>query len=483
MRARTLTMRRGPGIAAAICLASAVPAQADGPTPLTLKEAIQIARAHHPTVEAASGQATATHGRKEQALARLLPFVQAGVTYQPTTPNLVVTPSQSRAIFASAGTDTVIDAAGNPVVVSCRTPGTGNCEAVAAPPTDWTLQSFWLLNVGLAWTAWDWGRSIYGYRSARELAAAADVGVRVASQDVALQIALAFYAVIAAGEQVSVAQDALKTYGAHLAQTRALHDQGLRTGIDVATAESAEAQIAIALARARAAQAAAQAQFQVTLGVEQWRDWQLIPEPSAFELQPDDERDADAAAGTLVDAAASRRPEIAQLRLEVSGQTSAVSATRGSYLPQLTLSIGPSWAGRELGSLTPNLTGMISLGYPAAGMSPLLVHGQTREAEGNLAAVRAQQRALFDAVRAETVTAQASLVTARDELRFARRLVETSARQRGLAEGRYQGGIGNVIELYDALLTDVNARSQLVQARLDLASARARLRHAVGQEP
>jgi outer membrane protein TolC len=483
MRAGTLTARLGSGIAAALCLTSAVPARADGPTPLTLKEAIQIARAHHPTVEVANGQATASYGRKEQALARLLPFVQAGVTYQPTTPNLVVTPSQSRAIFASAGTDTVIDASGNPVVVSCRTPGTGNCEAVAAPPTDWTMQSFWLLNVGLSWTAWDWGRSIYGYRSARDLAAAADAGVRAASQDVALQVALAFYVVIAAAEQVAVAQDAVKTYGAHLAQTRALHDQGLRTGIDVATAESAEAQVAIALARARASDSAARAQFQVALGVDRWRDWQLVPEQSAFELQADDDRNADAPPGTLVDDAASRRPEVAEYRLQVSGQASAVSATRGAYLPQLMLSIGPSWAGRELGSLTPNLTGMISLGYPALGMSPLLVHGETREAKGTLAAARAQERAILDAVRSQTVTAQASLAAARDELRFARRLVETSARQRSLAEGRYQSGIGNVIELYDALLTDVNARSQLVQAHLDLASARARLRHALGQEP
>ena len=339
----------GHGIAVAICVAWAGPARADAPTPLTLKEAIQIARAHHPTIEAAGGEATATYGRKEQALARLLPFVQAGVTYQPTTPNLVVTPAQSRAIFASAGTATVIDAYGSPVVVSCRTPGVGDCESVTAPPNVWTMQSFWLLNVGLSWTAWDWGRSIYGYRSARDLAAAADAGLRVATQDVALQVALAFYVVIAAAEQVAVTEDAVKTYGAHLAQTRALHDQGLRTGIDVATAESAEAQVAIALARARAAQSAARAQFQVALGVDRWRDWQLVPEPSAFELQAGDDRNADAPAGTLVDAAESRRPEVAQYQLQVSGQASAVSATRGSYLPQLTLSIGPSWAGRELG--------------------------------------------------------------------------------------------------------------------------------------
>jgi len=280
-------MRIGPGIAAAICVAWAGRANAEPPASqrLTLKDAIAIARANHPNVEAASGQVTASYGRKQQALARLLPFVQAGVTYQPTTPNLVVTPAESRALFASAGTVTVNDAAGNPVVVSCRNPGMGPCEAVTAPPNSWTMQSFWLMNVGLAWTAWDWGRSIYGYRSAGDLAAAADVGVRAASQDVALQVAFAFYSVIAAAEQVAVAEDALKTYGAHLAQTRALHDQGLRTGIDVATAESAEAQVEIGLARARAAQTAARAQFQVALDVDRWRDWQLVPEPSAFDLQ------------------------------------------------------------------------------------------------------------------------------------------------------------------------------------------------------
>jgi outer membrane protein TolC len=300
---------------------------------------------------------------------------------------------------------------------------------------------------------------------------------------VSLQAALAFYGAIAAEEEVAVAQDAVKTYAAHLAQTRALHDQGLRTGIDVATAESAEASVEITLARARSAQTAAGAQFQVALGVERWQDWRLVPEPAAFELQADDEHNADAPTAALVDTAASRRPEIERLRLQVSGFTRAVSATRGSYLPQLTLSIGPSWAGRGLDALTPNLTGAISLAYPAGGMSPLLVHGQTREAEGNLIGARALQRATWDAVRSETLTAQASLVAARDELRFARSLVEAAARQRGLAEGRYTTGVGNVIELYDALLTDVNARFQLVQARLDLASARARLQHALGEGP
>ena len=61
-------------------------------------------------------------------------------------------------------------------------------------------------------------------------------------------------------------------------------------------------------------------------------------------------------------------------------------------------------------------------------------------------------------------------------------IVEAAARQRSLAEGRYQTGIGNIIELTDALYNDLAARLQLVQAQLELASARARLQHALGED-
>jgi outer membrane protein TolC len=471
-------------LAAAAGLAAAPPSAAEEDSaPLTLKEAIRIARANQPALEAQRGQATAAHGREEQALARLLPFAQANVAYQPTTPNLVITPSQARTVFFQANSTTVVDTSGAAVGVTCRTPGVGNCVPVAAAPTSWTPQSFWTAQVGLSWTAWDWGRSLFGYRGAVDLAAASDVSVRASELDVSLQAALAFFGALAADEQLAVAEDAVKTYAAHLQQTRGLHDSGLRTGIDVATAESAAASVEIVRARAVAARDAARAQLQVALGVTRWGGWRLVPEPAAFEVQPEDDERAGAPAAALVHVAAAHRPDLEALRLLERGLGATVSSTRGSYLPELTLSVSPSWGGSELSSLTPNLTWMIGLGYPLPGLSPLLVHGATREAQGALIAARAQQRAALDAVRAEAITAQASLVAARDELRFARTLVDSSMRQRGLAEGRYTTGVGNVIELYDALLTDVSARSQLVQARLDLASARARLQHALGELP
>ena len=453
---------------------------ADPETPLTLKEAIRIAQGHHPAVEEQQGQAVAAHGRSEQALSRLLPFLQANAAFAPTTPNLVVTPPQARTVFFQANSTTVVDTTGAVVGVTCRTPGVGGCTQVPPSPTSWTPQNFWLAQLGVSWTVWDWGRSIYGYRGARDLATAADVGVRATELDVSLQVALAFFGAVAADEQLALAQDAVKTYQAHLAQTRSFKESGLRTGIDVATAESASASSEIALARAVSAREAARAQLQVALGVTHWGGWRLEPEPGTFEVQATDEQRAAAHAAELVDIAAAHRPDLEALRLEERGLNDQVWASRGSYLPELTLSVSPAWAGPALSSLTPNLTWMVGVGYASPGLSPVLVHGQTREAKGALVTTRAQRRSALDNVRAETITAQATFVAARDELRFARTLVESAARQRALAEGRYQTGVGNVIELYDALLTDVNARSQLVQARLDLASTRARLQHALG---
>jgi outer membrane protein len=451
--------------------------------PLTLQDAIRLAREHHPTVEAQRGQVVAASGREQQALARLLPFIEGNFAYQPTTPNLVPTPPEARALLSSTGQDTVVDAAGTPTIVTCRMPGIGNCAPIPPSATIWTPQSFWLAQVGLTWTAWDWGRSIFGYHGARDLTAAADVGVRAAELDVTLQVELAFFGALTADQQVAVADDAVKTYQAHLAQTRGLHASGLRTGIDVATAESAEASAEISLAWTRAARETARAQLQVALGVDEWPGWTLVADPATFEVQPVDAHRMESPVDVLVETASKQRPDLEALRLEERGQGASVKATRGSYLPQLTLSLSPEWEGPALSSLTPNLTFMVGLGYPVGGMSPLLVHGQTREAEGTLVGVRAQRRAAFEAMRAETLTARASLVAARQSLAFAHTLTDAAARQRGLAEGRYQSGVGNVIELYDALLTDVNARFQLVQARLDLATARARMEHALGEGP
>ena len=81
----------------------------------------------------------------------------------------------------------------------------------------------------------------------------------------------------------------------------------------------------------------------------------------------------------------------------------------------------------------------------------------------------------------KTAQAHAALVSSKEEIAAARKLVKAAHKRQQLAEGRYQAGVGSIIELSDAELNFVNARFQEVQAALDLASARARLDHALGR--
>jgi outer membrane protein len=470
-------MRRA-ALACALALACTA---ARAETPLTLAEAIRIARASHPAVATQRALAEAARGRRESALAPLLPYATGGFTYAPQTPNFVVSPASARLVSASIGTDTVVDTAGAVTSVDCRSVGVGNCRTPSFT-NSWDLHNYYSASVGLAWTLWDWGRSPYGLVAARRLEGAADTNVVTAGRDVALGVAVAFYGAVAADEQVGVAFENVRSFQWHVAQIRAFHDAGLRTGIDVATVDAQLASARFALARAQAARETARALLAVALGEKSPRDYTLVTDPREFEPGDDERRALASPESALEETALAARSEPAALRLQAAGFEAQSRSVRGAFLPQLSLALGPTWAGLDIASLTPNFTVALALAYPAGGMSPIAVHGQLREARGNLAAARAAERAEADAIRAETRTARALVASAVEEIAAARAALDASDRQRALAEGRYQTGIGNVIELTDAVVVDVNARYQMVQARLDLATARARLAHALGRD-
>jgi outer membrane protein len=473
MRAAVL----GAALAFALALA---PHAARAAEPLTLERAVAIVRAHNPNVEAQRGQAAAAGARVQQASAGFLPFLTGSFAYIPQTPNYAPPPGLLR--VSTRGAKTITDGNGQPVVVSCPVAGTANCALLPFPPITNTLVSYWTAGVGIGWIPWDWGRSINAWRGARSLAASSELGVVTAQRNAVLSVKIAFFAVIAAARQVTVGEESVATFTAQLAQTRALHDAGLRTGIDVATAESSLAAAELTLTRARAGLATARAGLTQALGEETPHDWQPVLDPAEFELGPGDDARAALSEPALTDLAFQQRTELRQLDLIGRGFGQQAQAQRGQYLPALQLNLGPTWAGLDLSGMTRNFSITVALTYPPGGMSPFLVHGQVGEAEGNLTATLAQARAERDQIRQETASARALLASARGEVLAARELVMAATAQRDLAVGRYKTGIGTIIELDDALFGYVNARFQLVQAGYDLASARAQLDHAVGDD-
>jgi outer membrane protein len=181
----------------------------------------------------------------------------------------------------------------------------------------------------------------------------------------------------------------------------------------------------------------------------------------------------------LVDAALKNRPELVALQKQIESQSLTISSAKGAYGPSVLALGSAGLVGTEPQSMYPSWAVGAELLWPI--FQGGLTKGAVHTAEANLTYGRAQLEAeklqvRFDVeqaaltVRANKVAIDASreaLVNAREQLR--------------LAEGRYQSGVGSIIELGDAQIAATNAAAQVVQADFNLATARAQLLTALGR--
>src|SRR5262249_2071267 len=111
-----------------------------------------------------------------------------------------------------------------------------------------------------------------------------------------------------------------------------------------------------------------------------------------------------------------------------------------------------------------------------------LTVGRVREAEQNLVGSTAAPTGEQLQVRFDVEQAEATLLGNKETVVAAQDAVDNAKEQLRLAEGRYQAGVGTIIELSDAQVQLTNAAAQLVQAQFNLATARAKLLAALGRQ-
>jgi outer membrane protein len=148
-----------------------------------------------------------------------------------------------------------------------------------------------------------------------------------------------------------------------------------------------------------------------------------------------------------------------------------------------TVSAQASWShtGYKVSDLPFNWALGVNATWSALG--GLQAYPAAREAEANERAAHANLDNLELGVRTEIESAVVAAEEARARLKPVEALVAAARETLRLAEGRYQAGAGNMVEVTDAQALYTQARLQVIQAELDLEVARVRLRKALGQTP
>jgi len=318
---------------------------------------------------------------------------------------------------------------------------------------------------------WDFGRTRGLVRAASLAEEASGSDLAAARKDVELSVRTAYYGALAAEELVRVADDAEKQMQSHLALAKASLEVGRRTPYDVARAEVDVASARIARIQAESGVAAARSALSAAIGED-------IGQASL--AHPLDRAGEDLTPERAASAALAQRPELAAIDLRMSAQRAAVSAASSTYYPIVNAVGLLGWKASDFSSLSSARSWQVGVTVSL----PLLAGGgdaaRVREQQGAFAQLRSQRETLALQIRADAEQAALAVSEARARQAASDVLLRQAKDSLALAEGRYEAGVGSIIELSDAQAALTAGRAQLVRAGYDLASARARLERSVG---
>lgn len=413
------------------------------PRELTLKEALEIAATHSPTLQQARAQSDAAEGRTQQARSVLLPQVTGTASY---------------ARIHGSGTSQLGAAGGSTAGLSGGALGTYNRFSVGATVTQ---------------VLWDY-EAIESLRASGFSFDAQRATERASALQTQLDVRTQFFEAVAARALIHVQEEQLENQRLNSDEVQQFVNVGLRPEIDLLQAQTDFANARVALLSAQNTYAVAKAALRQTIGMRSATSFEVADDKLGE--MPQEGR----ALPILVDDALSHRPEIESLERSRAAARASVAAARAGYLPTLAANGGVAEVGRQIDDLSTNWNLGVSLTWQL--FQGGLTAGQVDEAralatvqDSQLAAVRLQVQYDVEQAKSTIENTQASLSAAEEALRLARSQLEQ-------AQGRYREGISTIIELRDAQFTVTSASSQLVQAQLNLYRARAQLMAALGQD-
>jgi outer membrane protein len=403
---------------------------------ISLQMAIGIGLRESPAVRAALADARAAAAEKQAARSMTLPQLSA---------NTYLTYGDSSSIFATS-------------------PGVSPANYLAVQPHGFADQ-----NVMLMAPIYTGGRlrNLVRGASAKEGAATADS--LTAQAETALQIKLAYYRTLLAGEIVKSAQSRLDAAAALLETMRARVEAGkeIEAAAQRVQAEQADAQRAVASARND--QAKALLDLKAAMGVDLGK-----------EISPSEALAFHAPSGDLPAAlkqATNNRPELHAARLRLAAAAAQTGAARGSQQPQLYgTAMADGFGGHDLsgGSYTVGVT--VSVALIDAGQRRAEIAGARAMQERAEAEARSVELAVSKEVRQawlDVETAAANYSTAQEALASAQAAYDVTTL-------RVQNQKAILVEQLDALAALTQARTNLAAALFDNSVALARLQRAEG---
>ena len=407
--------------------------QALAQRPITLDEAVAISLENQPQIRARLGEYAAAKYRVDQALSALLPQIAASVN-------------------TSRSETSILSTAGN---ISTSTPVSRDFgETFSA-------------QISASQLLFDFGKAAASTDAARKLSEVALENVELQRQVLTQAVKREYTNINFFQRLIRVNEQALQRAELNLRSARGFFEVGTRPKSDVTRAEVDVANARVDVIRARNAERLARAALNTAMGVTVDTPTQvldnLVYQPSSFDRT------------RLMDDALRRRPESRQARLRAEAADAQVRRAFRDFFPDIS-AVG-AYGGLRT-TLEESWSATLSLSWSIFdGGNRIARH---REAQANLEAAQATVRATELDIHSQVEQVLIVVTEADERIQAAQKAVESAQENFRLAQGRFDAGVGTILELTDAQLALTLAQNTEARALADYRIALYDLDRAVG---
>jgi outer membrane protein TolC len=321
---------------------------------------------------------------------------------------------------------------------------------------------------------YDFGARDGRITSARHLLDAAAATASSVSQQTILNVVQSYYGVVAGDAGLIAAKTTEEADSRSLDVARTLRQGGAGTKADVLQAETALDQAVLVRVQAEAAAKNARGALAVTLGLPADQKLALAPEPVPTEAPTLTARMSD-----LMAEAMRQRPDLAAALAQRDSAEANIAVARAAGRPSISVS-----AGRNL----IDTTGIPHQNYTIIGVNvtvPIFTGFDAdygvRQAQAAFEASEANADQVRLGVSLGVWNAYNALDSANRQLAVTSGLTQTAEENEQVALGRYQAGVGSIVDVLTAQTAAALARQTRISAELGWQVARAQLTLAVGR--
>ena len=415
-----------------LSLLAGLPAQATGKPVISLDEAVKLALTKNPAITISQSEVEAAQGRVTQARSGYLPQVSVSSGYD------------RRYSYSPGSTGRLNDSA---------------YDDYAARATASQL-------------IYDFGQTTGKIGQSRKNLDASRESLSDVASALCRDVKVSYLEVLKKQHLVRVNIESLKAKEKHLAQSRALYNQGLRPRIDLTKGQTEVSQAKLSLLQARYSLKNNLTELENLMGGPPVAGEYELAEVGKGSKPPDNLE-------SLRQRALEARQDLAQLKSKIEAARAGLESVTGNYWPSLKASGSYSFSDDNPDMEDRAWQAGLTLNWDI--FTGLRHSGQESEA-------RAEIRRLDAFLKQEELTVTRQVNQSFLALREAYEAVDTAriafaqAKENlNQAEGRYQAGKSDIVELSDAQVLYTTSQSALVQATYSHLQAWAALEYATGE--